>query len=86
MSLRAWARRDGIARAVVDEVDGHRIAFIEQIFTEIGHNPEQSSDLAHLAYACILSQALLFPNLSDKVKGARIKRLTSRLLQSRLIQ
>jgi AcrR family transcriptional regulator len=76
ISLRAWARRDDMARAAVDEVDRYRIAFIEQLFVDLAHPAEQANDLAYLVYSYMIATSLLHPNDSLNNQNARAKRLS----------
>lgn len=59
ISLRAWARRDKMARSAVDEVDKHRLSFIKELFIEMEHPEQQADDLALLVYSHIVATSLI---------------------------
>jgi AcrR family transcriptional regulator len=75
ISLRAWGRRDDIARAAVDEVDSYRIGFIESLFIDMGHSKNQAKDLAHLVYSYLIASSLVDPSSSEEVKKERAERI-----------
>ncbi|ULG70083.1 TetR/AcrR family transcriptional regulator [Marinobacterium sediminicola] len=77
ISLRAWARRDEIARATVDEVDSYRISFIEDLFKDMGHSPQQAKDLAHLMYSFLIASSLVEPEASEDVRRERAQRIAN---------
>ncbi len=77
ISLRAWARRDEIARATVDEVDSYRISFIEDLFKDMGHPSQQASDLAHLVYSFLIASSLVDPDASEDTRRERSERIAS---------
>jgi len=59
ISIRAWARRDNMAREAVEEVDKYRLSFIKRIFKDLGHSDVRANDLANLVYAYIVSMSLI---------------------------
>ncbi|MBR9867413.1 MAG: TetR/AcrR family transcriptional regulator [Oceanospirillales bacterium] len=59
ISIRAWARRDKLARSAVEEVDKYRLSFIRSIFKDLGHQPDQAEDLANLVYSYIVAMSLI---------------------------
>lgn len=75
ISLRAWGRRDEIARAAVNEVDNYRISFIEGIFIELGYSSSQASDLAHLVYSFLIATSLVDPFSSEQSRRERSERI-----------
>lgn len=77
ISLRAWARRDEIARATVDEVDSYRISFIEDLFKDMGHSAQQANDLAHLVYSFLIASSLVDPEATEETRRARSDRIAS---------
>ncbi|UTW02268.1 TetR/AcrR family transcriptional regulator [Amphritea atlantica] len=59
ISIRAWARRDKLARSAVEEVDKYRLSFINSIFTNLGHTSDRAEDLANLVYSYIVAMSLI---------------------------
>ncbi len=59
ISIRAWARRDPLARDAVEEVDKYRLSFIARIFKELGHPEQRANDLATLLYSYIVARSLI---------------------------
>lgn len=77
ISLRAWARRDEIARSTVDEVDNYRISFIEDLFKDMGHSSQQANDLAHLVYSFLIASSLVDPDSPEEIRRARSERIAN---------
>lgn len=75
ISLRAWGRRDEIARAAVNEVDSYRIGFIEGLFIDLGHTSSQANDLAHLVYSFLIATSLVDPFSSEETRKERAQRI-----------
>jgi AcrR family transcriptional regulator len=59
LAIRAWARRDAMARQAVDEADAARLAYITQIFCALGFAMAQARSRAFLAYSHNLGEALM---------------------------
>lgn len=59
ISIRAWARRDKLARSAVEEVDKYRLSFINNIFKNLGHTHDRADDLANLVYSYIVAMSLI---------------------------
>lgn len=59
ISIRAWARRDKLARSAVEEVDKYRLTFINGIFINLGHTPDRADDLGHLVYSYVIAMSLI---------------------------
>jgi AcrR family transcriptional regulator len=51
LAIRAWARRDAMARRYVDEGDASRIAYISQIFSSMGFAASEARHRAVMAYS-----------------------------------
>lgn len=75
ISLRAWARRDPMARAAVDEVDSYRVSHIEKLFVELQHPADQAKDLANLVYGYMVASSLVNPSQSADTSNDRARRL-----------
>lgn len=59
LAIRAWARRDEMARQVVDEVDAKRLSYISQCFVALGFNFQESAMRAFVLYSYMISESLM---------------------------
>lgn len=59
LAIRAWARRDDQARRAMNEVDRHRLAYIENLLLQSGASPDEATARAHLVYAYQISLSLI---------------------------
>jgi len=66
LGIRAWARRDSMAREVVDQADAVRIHHITSQFEALGYTPEVARLRAGLLYGYNVAQSLI-PELQTKV-------------------
>jgi AcrR family transcriptional regulator len=80
LAIRAWARRDALARQAVDEVDARRLSYISQCFSALGFPIAEARARAFILYAYEVAESLL----STQGTAAQ-KRERSALLQ-RLVQ
>jgi len=77
LAVRAWARRDPVARHIVEGVDRERISFTTSLLIEAGTAKEEAEYQAITAYAYTLGESLLRENMTDQqIDGCR-----SRLIQ-----
>ncbi|GAA0246715.1 TetR/AcrR family transcriptional regulator [Marinomonas primoryensis] len=76
LSLRAWARRDDMARLAIEEVDSYRIKYLEGVFLDMNHSIGQSSDLAYLVYSYMMATSILTTGNTLTDQSDRAKRLT----------
>ena len=67
LAVRAWARRDAVARAAVDAVDAHRLSYIAQVFSELGFPIIEARIRAFALYAYEIAESLL----SDQGPGSQ---------------
>ena len=65
IGIRAWARRDARARQAIDEVDSHRLRYIEGLLTQLGGADSEARDRARLIYGYQLSLSLINAESSD---------------------
>jgi len=77
LAVRAWARRDPVARHIVEGVDRERIDFTTSLLVEAGTEPDEAQYQAITAYAYSLGESLLRENMTD----AQIDACRSRLIQ-----
>jgi AcrR family transcriptional regulator len=59
LAIRAWARRDEMARHYVDEVDAKRLAYIAQCFSALGFDIPESRTRAFMLYGCMTVASLV---------------------------
>ena len=59
LAIRAWARRDQMARAAVDEADQQRIAYHGQIFESLGFEADEAALRAFVMYSYEVAESLL---------------------------
>lgn len=84
LAIRAWARRDDMARAVVDEVDALRLRYIQSTFRELGFAEPQSRHRAFVLYAYMQAESLFRAQGTKDDKVAR-RRFVERLLTSKTL-
>ena len=71
LAIRAWARRDDLARQVVDEGDARRLAYHAQIFGALGFAPDEAAARGFLLYSYEVAESLLNRQGSTAQKQAR---------------
>jgi AcrR family transcriptional regulator len=59
LAIRAWARRDAMARQALDEADASRIAYHTQIFEALGFDPSEARQRAFVLYGLEVAESLL---------------------------
>jgi AcrR family transcriptional regulator len=59
LAIRAWARRDEMARQAVDEADASRIGYHEQVFGALGFTPDEARLRAFMLYSYEVAESLL---------------------------
>jgi AcrR family transcriptional regulator len=65
LAIRAWARRDRMARDAVDAVDAERVEFSEALLEAAGATKAAARHWALLGHAYILGESLLRESMSD---------------------
>lgn len=81
LAVRAWARRDEMARQAVDEVDGKRLAYIEECFASLGFAPQDARSRAFTLYCYMQSESLFRNQGSEADKQARRRFVEQMLLR-----
>jgi AcrR family transcriptional regulator len=66
LSIRAWARRDNMARQVVDEVDAQRLSYIAQCFSALGFGIGEARLRAFMLYSYMITESLLRTQGTDQ--------------------
>ena len=59
LAIRAWARRDAMARAFVDEADTARLGYIAQVFSALGFGLVEARARAFLLYGYEVAESQL---------------------------
>jgi AcrR family transcriptional regulator len=59
LTIRAWARRDAMARQAVDEADAQRLAYHAQIFEALGFDAAEARHRAFMLYGLEVAESLL---------------------------
>lgn len=83
LAIRAWARRDDMARQVLDEADRSRLVYHEEAFRALGLDPAEARARAFITYAYEVGESLLHHHGSASARDARrlaIERLVTRVL------
>ncbi len=71
LAIRAWARRDSLAREAVDEADRSRLQVHIDTFRALGYSSAESSQRAFLTYSYELGESLMHHLGSDEERRAR---------------
>ena len=83
LAIRAWARRDPMARQAVDEVDSRRISYIAQCFSALGFPIKEARARAFMLYAYEVAESLLW-NQGTAAQKAECNTLVEQLVLARL--
>lgn len=83
LAIRAWARRDAMARQAVDEADASRIGYIAQVFSALGFSIAEARARAFLLYAYVVGESQM-PTQGTTAQRQERRRFVERLLQQAL--
>jgi AcrR family transcriptional regulator len=83
LAIRAWARRDAMARQAVDEADAARIGYIAQVFSALGFAIAEARQRAFVCYSYLIAESLLNGHGNAAQRDER-RRFVERLLQQPL--
>ncbi len=81
LAIRAWARRDDLARQAVDAADSARIDYHRQIFTALGFAVEDARQRAFLLYGYEVAESLLHGQGTAAQRQARAAYVERLMLQ-----
>ncbi|MBX3635760.1 MAG: TetR/AcrR family transcriptional regulator [Rubrivivax sp.] len=81
LAIRAWARRDAMARAFVDEADASRIGYIAQVFSSLGFGIAEARSRAFVLYSYEVAESLLAAQGSGSQRQERARFVERLLLQ-----
>lgn len=79
LAIRAWARRDDLARHAVDEADASRMSYIAQVFSSLGFAIAEARARSFLLYSYLVAESLLSTPTSPSQRDQR-SRFVERLL------
>lgn len=82
LGIRAWARRDPLARVAVDEADASRVGYIAQLFSQMGFGVAQARMRAQLLYGLLVAESVS-PALVDASQREALARFTEEQLTQR---
>ena len=71
LAIRAWARRDPMAQAAVDEADASRIAYHDSVFEALGFAPAEAQLRGSLLYSYEVGESLMSRQGTAAQKQAR---------------
>jgi len=71
LAIRAWARRDAMARQALDEADAARIAYIAQIFSSLGFAAADADCRAFLLYTYVVGESQITAAAGRREERAR---------------
>lgn len=83
LAIRAWARRDAMARQVVDEADGARIGYIAQLFSALGFGVTEARWRAFVLYTYVVAESQI-TTPTAQVQRADRDRFVEQLMLRRL--
>lgn len=81
LAIRAWARRDEMARQVVDEVDAKRLSYVAQCFVALGFGFQEAGMRAFMLYSYMISESLMHGQGTEAQRQAR-REFVERILLS----
>jgi AcrR family transcriptional regulator len=84
LGIRAWARRDAMARQVVDEVDAQRLSYIAQCFSALGFGISDARRRAFMLYGYMLTESLLRGQGTPEQQADRRDFMQRTLMDTRL--
>lgn len=79
LAIRAWARRDDMARQAVDEADASRLGYIAQVFSSLGCSITEARARAFILYAYMVGESLM-PNQGTALQRSERARQVQWLL------
>lgn len=84
LAIRAWARRDTMARQFVDEADGARVGYIAQLFSALGFGVVEARWRAFVLYAYVVAESQITTPMAQVQRADRdgfVERLMLQPLQ-----
>jgi AcrR family transcriptional regulator len=83
LAIRAWARRDEMARAFIDEADASRMGYIAQVFSSMGFSITEARSRSFLLYSYVVAESL-FSTPASAAQRQQRSQFVEQLLTQRL--
>ena len=80
LAIRAWARRDAMARQFVDEADGARIGYIAQLFSALGFGVAEARCARLPLYAYVVAESQIAAPIATAQRAERDRFIEQLLL------
>lgn len=80
LAIRAWARRDAMARQAVDEADASRIAYISQVFSSLGFSLVEARARGFILYAYVVAESQMANQGNPSLRTPVVERLLRQVL------
>ncbi|TFL15411.1 TetR/AcrR family transcriptional regulator [Pusillimonas caeni] len=71
LAIRAWARRNDMARQFVTEVDAKRLAYCAQCFVALGFSLHEANMRAFLLYSYVINESIMGEQGSEQQRNQR---------------
>lgn len=71
LAIRAWARRDDMARQFVTEVDAKRLAYSAQCFVALGFSLQEANMRAFLLYSYVINESIMGGQGTEQQRNQR---------------
>lgn len=84
LAIRAWARRDQMARFAVDEADSSRIGYIAQLFSALSFPVREARSRAFLLYSYVVCESQMSTISSEAQKYER-RRFVEKLITHQIL-
>lgn len=82
LAVRDWARHDGLAASIVEEVDLYRLECTRKLFVETGISNAEAKSRSLLLYACVFGLSLMHYTHFDDDLGDLKKRIADRIVSN----
>ena len=80
LAIRAWARRDQMARQAVDEADGARLAYSSKVFSSLGFGLAEGRFRAFATYAYVVAESQIGAPMAQLQRAERDRFIEKLLL------
>lgn len=81
LAIRAWARRNEMARLYVFEVDAKRLSYTARCFEALGFSPSDADRRAFIVYSYIIGESLMRTQGTDQQRHERQEFIRDLLLK-----
>lgn len=77
--IRAWSAHDPVARVAQERIDARRLAYLEQLFGEMGFPSDTAKARALFSYQALIGQFAMVPEL--RLNGEQLEHLFEMLVR-----